>query len=152
MHEQTLRDFFDGAASAAELARDIEGSVSRSGIVSKVSIEDMTEVFTVSSAMAVRLCDAVLSGELPAADLQTIGFALLASDNFEWDGDTEEVLANVLSDWSAPEINYPLTTDYVRKFRRWLMREQPYPAKHPLATVEGGNIISVTEKKSRRSC
>jgi len=150
MREQRLRDFFEGKAPAAELARDVEGSTNASGLLSKVSIEDMAEPFTVSSAMAIRLCDAVLSGELPAADLRTIGFVLQASDKFEWDGDEDEVLAEVISDWSAPEINYPLTTDNVRRFRAWLAREEPYPARPPLAD-SGGNIISVTEKNAPRS-
>ncbi len=150
MREQKLRDFFEGKASAAELARDVRGSTSTSGILSKVSIEDMAESFTVSSAMAMRLCDAVLSGDLPAADLRTIGFALRASDKFEWDGDEDDVLAEVISDWSAPEINYPLTTENVRRFRAWLAREEPYPARPPLAD-SGGNLISVTEKKRSRS-
>lgn len=125
MREQKLRDFFEGRASAAELARDVKDSTSTSGIFSKVSIEDMAEPFTVSSPMVVRLCDAVLNGELAAADLATIGFALVASDRFEWDGDEDEVLANVIGDWSAPEINYPLTIDNVKKFRGWLTREEP---------------------------
>ena len=150
MREQKLCDFFEGRLSATELARDVKGSTSTSGIVSKVSIEDMAESFTVSSTMAVRLCDAVLNGELPAAELETIGFALLASDRFEWDGDEDEVLANVIGDWSAPEINYPLTIENVKKFRGWLTREEPYPAKPALADSDG-NIISVTEKKVPRS-
>jgi hypothetical protein len=150
MREQKLRDFFEGRASAAELARDVKGSTSISGIVSKVSIEDMAETFTVSSAMAVRLCDAVLNGELPADDLEAIGFALVASDRFEWDGDEDEVLADVIGDWSAPEINYPLTIDNVKKFRSWLTREEPYPSKPPLAAGDG-EIISFTEKKASRS-
>ncbi len=150
MREQKLRGFFERTVTSAELARDVEGSISTSGIVSKVCIEDMAEPFKVSSAMAVRLCDAVLSGKLPATDLQTIGFALVASDKFEWDGDEDEVLADVISDWSAPEVNYPLTIDNVRKFRAWLTREEPYPAKPPLADVDG-SIISMTEKKATRS-
>ncbi|MGE5113965.1 MAG: hypothetical protein ACM3JB_24145 [Acidobacteriaceae bacterium] len=150
MREQKLRDFFEGKASATELARDVEGSTSTTGMFSKVSIEDMTEAFTVSSGMVVRLCDAVLSGDLPASDLRTIGFALQASDKFEWDGDEDEVLAEVISDWSAPEINYPLTADNVRKFRAWLAREEPYPVRPHLADHRG-NVISVTEKKRSRS-
>jgi hypothetical protein len=153
MREQMLRDFFEGRTSAAELAGDVKGSTSTSGILSKVSVEDMSEQFPVSSTMAVRLCDAVLSGELPAANLQTIGFVLIASDRFEWDGDKDEVLASVISDWATPEINYPLTIENVRKFRSWLTREEPYPTKPPLSKADGnasGHVISITEKKVRR--
>src|SRR5579862_4299917 len=107
MREQTLRRFFEGTATARELARDISGSDRRaSPNVTITSIEDMDDEFDLTATMAVRLCDAVLGGELSAADLKTIGFALVASDKFQWDADQDDVLASVISDWSCPEINY----------------------------------------------
>jgi hypothetical protein len=114
------------------------------------SIEDMDDDFAVTSEMAIRLCDAVLAGELPASALQTIGFALMASDKFQWDADEDEVLASVIADWSCPEINYPLTLENVQRFRAWLMRAEHYPPK-PKATSSGGNVITVNEKKATRS-
>ncbi|HEY6302437.1 MAG TPA: hypothetical protein VIX14_05170 [Terriglobales bacterium] len=105
----------------------------------------MNKDFAVTADMAVRLCDAVLRGQLSPAALQAIGFALMASDKFGWDGDDEVVMA----DWSCPEVNYPLTFDNVQRFRAWLMRTETYPTKPPL-TSDRGDLISVTEKKSLR--
>lgn len=149
MHEQLLRDFFENRASASELGRDIEGSTKTRGAHSFVSIVDMDEEFTVTVAMAVRLCDVVLRGELPPEALKTIGFALQASDKFCWDGDEDEVLANVISDWSCPEVNYPLTLANVERFRGWLLGAEPYPPKPPMRDTPS-RITSVTEKKSAR--
>jgi len=149
MREHVLRDFFEGKSSAAELGRDVAGSTKRNGPkASVVSIEDMDKDFVVTADMAARLCDAVLHGELLPDALHTIGFALEASDRFQWDGD-DDVLANVIADWSCPEVNYPLTFENVQRFHAWLMGTEPYPAKPPL-TGDGRNLISVTEKKSMR--
>jgi len=98
--------------------------------------------------MAVALCDAVLKGDLPADGLRTIGFALMASDRFHWDGDKDAVLPDVIGYWSCPEINYPLTVENVQRFRAWLTRTEPYPAKP--TQRRHGNLVSVTEKKSVR--
>jgi hypothetical protein len=146
MRERVLREFFEDKASVAELARDVAGSISqKSPEISVVSIEDMDGEFTVTASMLVRLCDVVLSGELEPGALHSIGFALTASDTFCWDSDEDDVLAEVIADWSCPEVNYPLTIENVKCFRAWLTRSEPYPSKPPLRA--GGNIISVTEKK-----
>lgn len=150
MREQVLRRFFEGKSSATELAHDIAGSTRRSGVKVTTSIENMEDDFEVTAAMAVRLCDAVLAEDLPAEALQTIGFALTASDKFQWDGDEDEVLAEVIADWSCPEVNYPLTLENVRRFRTWLMREEPYPPKPKPMETSGGNIVSINEKKTTR--
>ena len=102
-----------------------------------------------TATMGIKLCDAVLAGELPAEALRTIGFALQASDKFYWDGDEDEVLASVIADWSCPEVNYPLTLENVARFRVWLMRVEPYPEK-PQKELKGGRIISVHQKKRVR--
>ena len=150
MRELVLRRFFEGQCSATELARDISGSSKVIGPGhSVISIEDMHEEFTVTADMAVRLCDAVLSGGLPATFLQSAGFAMMASDRFRWDADGDEVLAAVIADWSCPEVNYPLTLENVRRFRSWLSRDEPYPPKPSVHNSEG-KIISVTEKKAVR--
>ena len=149
MRELILRQFFEGTSSARELASDLLGSTRQSGSKIKItSIEDMDAQFRVTSEMAVRLCDAVLAGEIPAESLETVGFALQTSDKFEWDGDEDEALASVIADWSCPEVNYPLTIDNVRRFREWLLRSEPYPTNSNVPGLGGGNIITVTEKES----
>jgi hypothetical protein len=152
MREQILRQFFEGKTSATELARDIAGSTKqRSATVKITSVEGMDEDFTVTSSMAVRLCDAVLTGDLPPQALETIGFGLEASDKFHWDGDEDDVLASVIADWSCPEVNYPLTIENVRRFRAWLMGAEVYPNKPEASNLStADNIISMTEKRALR--
>jgi hypothetical protein len=146
MRERVLRDFFENKATAAELAQDVAGAISqKTEKISMVSIEDMDGEFTVTTPMLVRLCDVVLGGELEPEALHSIGFALMASDAYCWDADEDDVLAEVIADWSCPEVNYPLTIENVKRFRAWLTRSEPYPSKPPLRA--GGKIISVTEKK-----
>jgi hypothetical protein len=146
MRERVLRDFFENKATAAELAQDVAGAISqKTEKISMVSIEDMDGEFTVTTPMLVRLCDVVLGGELEPEALHSIGFALMASDAYCWDADEDDVLAEVIADWSCPEVNYPLTIENVKRFRAWLTRSEPYPLKPP--SRAGGNLISVTEKK-----
>jgi len=111
-----------------------------------VAIEDMGTEFSVTRPMLVSLTDAVLAGALPPDALATIGFALEASDKFVWDGDSDELVASVIADWSCPEINYPLTLENVAKFRAWLTGGEPYPERPSTATKDGGRLVSVREK------
>lgn len=116
MDEQVLRDFFVGDASGQDLAANVHGSVSHPrNKISIVHIGEMNDEFTVTREMAVKLCDAVLNGDLPPKDLATIGFALIAFDHFAWDED--DLIANVVADWSCPEINYPLTLENIARFK-----------------------------------
>jgi hypothetical protein len=148
MHEQVLRGFFEGIVPAAELASNVANSVRQTGPLSgDVVIVDMPDEFVVRPEHAVRLCDAVLNGELPAKSLCAIGFALQASDKFYWDGDENEVLANVIADWSCPEVNYPLSEENVRRFRSWLLGKEAYPEK-PASAASSGNLVSLRRKRS----
>jgi hypothetical protein len=123
MHEAVLRDFFLGDADSAQLRADLQGGVVKSGIVRQHRIVDMTTDMLIELSHLVRLCDVVLAGELQPDALQQIGFCLIASDAFHWDGDTVDgaVIAETVYDWSCPEINWPLTQDNVRKFREGLI-------------------------------
>ena len=104
MREETLKRFFISEVSAPELARDVSGAmVLVDGVDSIVKIEDMTESFEVERVHLIELCDAVLSGAFTADMLVPLAFVLLASDTFEWDDD---IISEVLSDWSCPEINF----------------------------------------------
>lgn len=127
MRENLLRDYFTGTASAAELSRDLERSlVQTSATVTRHPIVDMVGEFEVRPEHLVRLCDAVLAGHIEPWKLEPIGFCLIASDTFWWDGDTPdgERVAAAAYDWSSPEINYPLTPGTVAKFRHRLLTDE----------------------------
>ena len=124
MHEAILRDFFIGATTAEALRRDLVGAVVQtSSDVFSQHITPATGKFAVTSEHLVRLCDAVLAGELPAQDLEAVGFCLVASDFFEWDSDKAdgERVAETVHDWASPEINYRLTGHTVTKFKERLV-------------------------------
>jgi hypothetical protein len=131
MHEEILRQFLVGEVNAKTLAQDLVGSMITKGDMTKHPIEDMQEAFQIWPEHLVRVCDAVLQGELKPKSLQSIGFCIVASDQFEFDSDTSEgnLVAETAYDWSAPEINYPLTLTNVEKFRHRLVTgEDPFQA------------------------
>jgi hypothetical protein len=123
MHESTLRDYFLGRASAIELKNDLEGTaVGTPHDVSSFRVVPMDSEFNVSAEHLVSLCDAVLAERLDANDLEILGFCLEASDNFMWEGsELDDRIAETIHDWASPEINYPLTTETVKKFRERLL-------------------------------
>jgi hypothetical protein len=126
MHESVLKDYFCGNATVAALQDDLVGSVVVEKSEKRISsqrIVDMSTDFELQPQHLVISCDSVLAGELEPVALETIGFCLIASDHFVWDGDIPpgDIVAETLHDWSAPEINYPLTLDTVQKFKERLL-------------------------------
>ncbi|MEY2547336.1 MAG: hypothetical protein QOG48_2453 [Verrucomicrobiota bacterium] len=119
MHELGLRNFFDGGADANELREDLVDSIESTEGVRRYRIVDMAEPFQITTTHLIQLCDAVLANSIMAADLQAIGFCIVASDKFEWAYNTPEgdIIAETVHDWSSPETNYPLTETTVRLFR-----------------------------------
>lgn len=147
MREETLRRFFQGLASPSELSADLSGSVKRfNPLVARIETEDMRGEFRVDRSNLVALCDAVLTGTLEPDALNIIGFALQTSYSFIWDGDQDDVLANVIADWSCPEINYPLTVESIARFKAWLLGQEPYPSKPFQPNAGKGKLISVRSK------
>ncbi len=145
MREEELRRYFLGQRSAAELSEDLRGSVLQIDQVrSSVQIVDMRESFSVTRPHLVSLCDAFIEGALPPDALNTVAFALMASDAFEWDDD---VTSEVLSDWSAPEINYELNAETISMHREWLLgTAEPPRREFRDAKARTGHLISVRTK------
>ena len=123
MRELILKQFFAGEVSVTILAQDLVGSMVTKGDMTKQPIEDMEQYFQIGPEHLIRLCDAVLRGEIEAKYLQAVGFCLVASDRFEFDTDSSEgnLVGESAYDWSCPEINYPLTLANVEKFRHRLL-------------------------------
>jgi len=122
MHEQTLREFFEGMVPARALASDLSGSLKTNGNVTRHAIVDMDGEFAVRPDHLIRVCDAVIQGEIAPEHLRAIGFCLQTSDAFFWNGSDGggERVANVTADWSAPEINFQLTVANASAWRRYL--------------------------------
>jgi hypothetical protein len=127
MREEKLREYFVGTVSANELTEDVRGSVVQvDDIVSTVQISDMAHSFPLARPQLVHLCENFLDGALSPETLSTIAFVLLASDKFEWDDD---VVSEVISDWSAPEINYELNPETISMHRGWLLGHSEPPGR-----------------------
>ena len=124
MDARILRDFFLGKVSTQSLAADAEHAYVQTGSQSRdLRWKDLDQEFVVSAEHLVRLCDAVISGELPADRLDAIAFGMIADDRFLWDTDTVEgnAIGETLNDWSAPEVNYALNAATLAKFRHRLL-------------------------------
>jgi len=147
MRESVLRGFFSGEVPIDGLQNDLRGSVTQpSSIESSVEIIDMPESFLVSRQHVMILCDAALSKMLTSEDLTTVAFGLMASDHFEWD---DEIISEVLSDWSCPEVNFPLDESTLTMHRSWLAGNTHPPLRMGVAS-SNGRLISVRKKVSRK--
>ena len=122
MREQVLKKFFCGEASVEELLNDVKDTFIRKGIIGHHPIKDMEEDYKVTSIDLLKLCDAVLAGHLEPEYLEPIGFCLLASSHFHWDGDDPDGyrVSEVVHEWSCPAVNYPLTRGNVQLWKRLL--------------------------------
>jgi hypothetical protein len=104
----------------------------------------MREPFSLTRLHLVSLCDAFIEKELSPDDLNTVAFALLASDTFDWDDD---ITSEVLSDWSAPEINYELNAETINMHRTWLLgTAKPPPRELRDGESKAGHLLSVRTK------
>ena len=128
MKEIVLRYFFEGHATAQELARDVADArvaPEAPGFRSSANyrVLPMARTFAVTPDHIIRLVDAALAGELSLDDLGVIVFCLEAwPDRWEWDTDTPEGerVAEALFWLGTPEINYPLTSAVLGKIRHYL--------------------------------
>jgi hypothetical protein len=146
MREEELRRYFMGEVSVSRLAEDIRGSVVKvDDLRSEIRIVDMQGSFSLQRDHVVRLCEAFLDRALTLEALNTVAFALLASDAFEWD---DEATSEVLSDWSAPEVNFELNDETLNMHRDWLLGSGEPPVRKiidPLNRINA-RLISVRTK------
>lgn len=147
MREDELRRYFLGEISISQLAADLEGSVTvLDSVASEVHIRDMQDSFRLTRPHLLMLCEAFLDQGLKGDALNTLAFALVASDTYEWEDD---VISKVLSDWSAPEINYELNADTITMHREWLLNLNQIPRRGtvPPSVAENAYIRSVRTKR-----
>jgi hypothetical protein len=145
MRELTLKRFFLDDVTAEVLAEDVSRSVIHlDQISSNIQIEDMREQFELHREHVIHLCYAALSKRLPPESLNPVAFALMASDAFWWD---DEVISEVVADWSAPEVNYPLSAETLTMHRGWLTGSAVPQKRPPLsADSRSGRLISKRAK------
>jgi hypothetical protein len=123
MRESALARFFAGEEPAEVLRGDLVDIVGTNTLrVGQNLVTDLATDMEITPVYLIRLCDAFLAGELDAGQLEAIAFFLIGSDHFSWDTDVDDgaLVAEVLFDWSAPAINYPLTRDNIATYRTGL--------------------------------
>lgn len=136
MKESTLARFLAGDVTVTALGDDLMDAVGTNTLrAGQNLVADFSMDVEVTRLHLVRLCEGFLAGELNAEQLEAIAFFLVGSDHFIWDTDIEDgaLVADVLFDWSTPEINYPMTPDNIEAYRAGLL-EGGYPfARHNTA-------------------
>jgi hypothetical protein len=124
MNARVLRDFLEDRIQASVLSADLRDAFEQTSVDSfRLHMTDLTEDFAVRPEHLVKLCDAVLTGQLDAEALRAIGFGMIASDHFDWDGEAPggAAVAKTLHDWASPEANYGLSPRTVAKFKHRLL-------------------------------
>jgi hypothetical protein len=141
MREESIAAFLTGKMEAAALNLEALESIARyDAIRTAVAIIDLDRSFAVSRDHIIRLCDAAIGGTLSEAALNAVAFALLSTDHFEWEDD---IIAEVLNDWSAPEVNYPLTASNLSMDKGWLSGITKPPERPPVSRgLIKGKLVS----------
>jgi len=125
MTEQKLKEYFENILTAEQLSLDLKDSQKRtSHDVTAVYIDDMkTGDFEVKKEHILKLCDDAILGKLLPTDLNTIGFALMASNYFFWESDTDDgkLIGDVVLEWDSPEIGYDLTLKNIKLWKEYLL-------------------------------
>jgi hypothetical protein len=146
VNESTIAAFLLGKAEADTLAAELESSAERLDAISQqISVKDMATDFLITRDMGIRICDSVLCGKLESAAVRLLAFVILTSDRLTWGDD--DLLGEVLYDWSCPEVNYPLSLENMNLFRSWLDGNSAYPAKTIPASELLGKTLSRLVRK-----
>src|SRR5436189_31088 len=145
MDEMNIARFLVGDIAAESLELEARESVENVDEVHRVVyIQDMSGDFVVTRDMVLRLLDAAASAQLSSCSLEVIAFALLASNAFTW---SDDLVAEILHDWSVPEVNWSIDASSLAQTRRWLEGAEPYPDR-PVGSAIGGKVVRVTTKAS----
>jgi hypothetical protein len=118
MHEDILKEYFEGKISPQQLNDDLIGSSVRKG-PKEISQEivDMDEDFLVKPRHIIRLLHDILNEKIDSSYLEVISFALMRSDHFSWDYEDKQndVMADLFHEWASPEMNYDLSLENIKK-------------------------------------
>ena len=129
MNESCIRDFLEGRLSASELNRIVRQACE---VVApaheRFAVTDLDTDYTFTRVHALRLVAAAIEGALTPEVLSHVAFLLIASDRISFASD-DDLLLEVIHDWSAPEINHVLTPETLTWFQRVLREGVPYPAR-----------------------
>jgi hypothetical protein len=141
MNESTIAAFLAGDIGAEKLASEVRESEKKvDSITTAVTVAEMKSEFVITRMMALRLCNAVSNGLLRGEVLRTVAFVIISSDHLTWGDD--ELLGEIMWDWSCPEVNFALTTENMTHFRKWLEGTESYPSKTASIETQCGTLVS----------
>ena len=125
MTEQTLLNYFLNTATVDELKGDLKGSNQKTSYdTTSVYVNPIhtDKEFNVTKDHLIKLCDDAISGKLTTTDLNTIAFAIISSDFFTWDNQTEDtnLIETVIYDWDNPEIGFDITVKNIGHWKEYL--------------------------------
>lgn len=125
MTEQTLLNYFQNTATVDVLAEDLKGSQKKSSYDTTsvyVKTVDTDKGFNITKDHLIKSCDDVIRGKLTTTDLNTIAFAIISSDFFTWNNETDEatLIETVIHDWDNPEIGFDITVKNVGHWKEYL--------------------------------
>lgn len=125
MTEQKLKEYFESNLTADQLALDLKYSQQKTGYdTTTIYIDNIKEgEFEISIEHIIKLLDDTISNKLRPIDLNTIGFALMTSDYFIWNGESEtgERISNVIFEIDNPEIGFDLTIKNIQLWKEYLL-------------------------------
>jgi len=125
MTEQKLKEYFESKLTAEQFALDLKDSQQKTGYdTTAVYIDNLNEgEFEIKTEHIIKLLDDTTSNKLQPIDLNTIGFALMTSDYFNWDDETEagERISKVIFELDNPEIGFDLTTKNIQLWKEYLL-------------------------------
>ena len=150
MHESTIAAVLSGDRLAAELNTEALDSIEQiDSVRDRIRVAPLGRDFAVTSDMIVRMCDAALGGHLEPVALRAVAFAIVTSDAFIW---SDDIVGEILHDWSAPEVNLELTPENIKRFRRWAIGSEPYPVRpSTVDTGVRGRVLSETTRVKIRA-
>ena len=72
-----------------------------------------------SKSHLIKLCDDFLDERISSWQLEDIAFILYGCDRIIWGRNEEErrLIADIMFHFSSPEINQPLTANYIKKIK-----------------------------------
>jgi hypothetical protein len=125
MNERKLKEYFENLVTVDQLALDIKDSRKKTGYdVDSIYVDTIsTGEFEVKKEHLIKLCNDTLNGKLSPSDINSLAFALIASDFFNWDNETPDgkIISEIIFDWDNPDIGFDLTFKNIELWKEYLL-------------------------------
>lgn len=128
MTEQNLKAYFENSLTVELLSIDLKNSNKKTGNDTSTVFIDRIQSgeFEITKENLIKLCNDTINGLLSPTDLNTIAFALICSDFFYWNNETNDgnIISNVINEWDNPEMGFDLTLKNIELWKEYLLTGQ----------------------------